>query len=71
MLGIQGVTEWSEAVFLAPRGTLLNKCIPDLAFGWAVFLCLMFLAPENLSSADAQAHGKTFLVVVFAMLSSH
>lgn len=43
----------------------------DLAFGWAVFLCLMFLAPENLSSADAQAHGKTFLVVVFAMLSSH
>ena len=62
---IQWVTEWSEAVFLAPRGTLLSKHTPNRAFGWAVFLRLMFLATENLSSADPQARGKTFLVVVF------
>lgn len=41
-----------------PRGSLLNKFTPNLvghgvqAFGWAVFLHLMFLTTDDLSAVD-------------------
>lgn len=41
-----------------------------LAFGWAVFLHLIFLSTDDLSSLDVQACAKPFLVVslLFSMV---